>query len=65
MRLLKDLPISRKFGLVVTVLALVALAIAALGVQAMRTYDGYVAAIANASARALAGERMNGLVWRW
>ncbi|WP_431854383.1 methyl-accepting chemotaxis protein [Azospirillum sp.] len=62
MRLLKDLPISRKFGVVVTALALIAVAIATLGVQAMRTYDGYVDEITNASARALDGERMNGLV---
>ncbi|PWC56051.1 methyl-accepting chemotaxis protein [Azospirillum sp. TSO22-1] len=62
MRLLKDLPISRKFGMVVTALALIAVAIATLGVQAMRTYDGYVDEITNASARAMDGERMNGLV---
>jgi len=62
MRLLKDLPISRKFGMVVTALALVSVVIAALGVHAMRTYDDHVDSITGASARALMGERMNGLV---
>ncbi|WP_448192693.1 methyl-accepting chemotaxis protein [Azospirillum sp. sgz301742] len=58
---LKNFPISRKFGMVVLVLALVSVVIATLGVQAMRTYDGHVAAITSASARAMLGERMNGL----
>ena len=62
MGVLRNFSISRKFGVVVAVLALVSVAIAVLGVQAMRTYDAHVAAITNASARAMLGERMNGLV---
>ena len=61
MGVLKNFPISRKFGMVVLVLALVSVAIATLSVQAMRSYDAHVAAITGASARAMLGERMNGL----
>ncbi|HYG89555.1 MAG TPA: methyl-accepting chemotaxis protein [Azospirillum sp.] len=57
-----NLRVSQKFGIVVVLLSLMSVAMAIAGFTAVRTYDSHVDAITNASARALHGERMNGLV---
>ncbi len=57
-----DLKVGTKVYAIVGFLALVATAIAAFGIDAMRTYDAKVEQITHASQRALLGERINALV---
>ncbi len=56
-----NLRISLKFSIAVALLSLISVVMAIAAFMAMRTYDGYVDAIVNASERALQGEKMDGL----
>ncbi|GEO81232.1 methyl-accepting chemotaxis protein [Pararhodospirillum oryzae] len=60
--LIAKLPIARKIGLLVGLVALVAAGIGGIGIYASMTYAHYSKEITEASARALVGERVNGLV---
>ncbi len=61
--LLKNLAISSKIYSIVAVLLVIALAIGAIGVGAMKRYNAEAEAIINAADRAFIGEEMNALVY--
>jgi methyl-accepting chemotaxis protein len=62
MTVLGNFRIGTKIFSIVVMLSLVAAAIAAMGIDAMRTYDAQVEQITRASQRAVVGERVNGAI---
>ncbi|MBI1775956.1 MAG: HAMP domain-containing protein [Proteobacteria bacterium] len=62
MRMLGQLGISAKICSAVGILALIAISVCGVGLQAMQTYNHKVAELANLSSRALLADKINGLI---